>query len=296
MSLDELRRTISSESAFTSLQITITEMIDRNLESIQTHMNSRDITTAKLAIRSRRAYQWILFLGQKDNLLFHLDALQRVNLYLPSVLPDLWKSVQISFYHQGALYKISQKNRIWELKIQESFIHAPDTVLTAMLKMVKAEPDPELQRTIRDHTFNEGYRKIRENLEYLDIPSASFASGHIHHLAESFARVNQTYFRGKLSRPHLTWNNRLTHRKFGHYQWDTDTVMISKSLDQPAVPELVLDYVMYHELLHKELGALRGNKNRIAHTREFRLKEGKFKNFSRAKKGLNKIARKQARS
>ena len=88
----------------------------------------------------------------------------------------------------------------------------------------------------------------------------------------------------------------MTHRKFGHYQWDTDTVMVSSSLDRPSIPEMVVDFVIYHELLHKKIGAKQANQNRIAHTREFREAEAEFLHGDKARRILNRLSRKRARS
>ena len=46
--------------------------------------------------------------------------------------------------------------------------------------------------------------------------------------------------------------------------------MSSLSLDHHALPELVTDYVMYDELLHKKHGVKLTNWGRMAHTSAFR--------------------------
>lgn len=101
------------------------------------------------------------------------------------------------------------------------------------------------------------------------------------------------YFNERLPEPHLVWNKQFTVRKFGHYQWDTDTVMVSRTLDQRRVPEFVVDYVMYHELLHKKLGARLVNSRRMVHTNLFREQEAIYAKLDEAQRYLNKISRKK---
>ena len=84
----------------------------------------------------------------------------------------------------------------------------------------------------------------------------------------------------------------MTRRKFGHYQEDTNTVMVSISLDHPRVPEYVIDYVMYHELLHQQLGARLKNDRRYTHTPEFKKKELDFPRIEKAQQFLSKLSRK----
>jgi hypothetical protein len=103
--------------------------------------------------------------------------------------------------------------------------------------------------------------------------------------------VNAAYFDGAMPRPRLTWNQTPTHRKFGHYQTTTDTVMVSLSLDAASVPAYALDFVMYHELLHKQLGVKVVNGRRYAHTPAFREAERTFKRYDDAQKVLARLSR-----
>jgi hypothetical protein len=295
ISLGEIRLAGRRAQAFQDLQEKVLQQITHLVRGIERDLSTRNLTGADLAIRSRRGYQWLKFLSQPDSLLSHLDALQRINLFLVS---DKGRSIQdysVSLYHQGSLYKIHHHDSQRELIAQESFLTAPDRILQALLAVAK-DPTQKGSRTIlREYTFSKEYQQVRETLEYLGIPPGSFSAGKVHHLGQSFQRVNQEYFQGKLARPHLVWSRRLTHRKFGHYQWDTDTVMVSSSLDQKQIPEMIVDFVIYHELLHKKIGAKRVNQNRIAHTREFREAENQFRQVEKARQLLNRIAQKGIR-
>jgi len=291
--LPAVQKASRSPASWQSLQDLLAEQITAGLKAITAALQQRNLSAGDLAIRSRRAYQWLHFLSDSNSLAAHLDALQRANLFLSKTTGIQMKNglLHLSFYHQGPLYKIRNRGRILEMSIQEGYISAPDSIISAFLKL-SVQPDAKAyRREVKEYTFSRTYRQIRERLEYLGVPRGSFAAGSIHDLRDSFERVNQAYFDGELDRPNLIWNNRLTSRKFGHYQWDTDTVMLSSSLDHTRVPDLVVDYVMYHELLHKKLGARRAKQNRIAHTGEFREAEKKFHSLQKAKRILNRIAR-----
>ena len=266
------------------------------IEAIERDLSARDLTGADLAIRSRRGYQWLKFLSDPVTLLSHLDTLQRVNLFLDRSKLGPGKTIRFTLYHMGSLYKLRHHEGLLEMTAQESFFTAPDRMIKNLVDVALDPSSKESRHALQEYTFSKEYQLVREKLEYLGIPRGSFASGNMHHLEASFQRVNLTYFGGKLDQPHLVWSRRLTHRKFGHYQWDTDTVMVSSSLDQESIPEMVVDFVVYHELLHKKLGARQANQNRIAHTQEFREAEGKFLQVDKARKHLNRLARKRARS
>jgi hypothetical protein len=68
--------------------------------------------------------------------------------------------------------------------------------------------------------------------------------------------------------------------------------MLSASLDDVNIPDYVLDFAMYHELLHKHLGYYTRNNRRISHHAEFRELEAQFPQFERAQQYLAKIGKK----
>lgn len=88
-------------------------------------------------------------------------------------------------------------------------------------------------------------------------------------LEKSFDKVNEQYFNGMLEKTNLVWGQ-MNFSKLGTYEYGSDTIMISKVLEKD---ESFLDYVMYHEMLHKKIKfSHKGSKN-IHHSTEFRQKE-----------------------
>ena len=92
-------------------------------------------------------------------------------------------------------------------------------------------------------------------------------------LEESFNRVNEAYFFGLIERPNLTWHESL--RRLGSYEYGTDAISISRVLSDD---EDLLDYVMYHEVLHKKHKFYNKNGRSFHHTRVFKTMEKKFNN------------------
>ena len=296
MTLSNVARASRRAESYETLAKNLSNHIHHNVVRIEKILGEQELTPADLSVRSRRAYQWLKYLKNQENLESHLDGLQRINLYLPTIrIQPRYKNykVEFSFFHISSLYKIQAKSSQIQITAQESFTSAPDKVLIALLETALGKPAQPAGPLIQEYTFSARYRSAREDLEYLDIPHGVFARGSVHDLAASFSRVNRTYFNGEITPPHLIWNNRTTFRKFGHYQWDTDTVMVSRTLDQRQVPEYVVDFVMYHELLHKKLGAPLVSSRRRVHTKKFRALEAEFPRYEEAQKYLNKISRKR---
>ncbi len=295
MTIKVVGQASQGSNAFQQLREELIQILSETASGVNNILIKKNKTPADLPVRTRRAYQWATFLSDPGNLDEHLDALQRINLYLPCYKSQVSnKAIDFAFFHLGSLYKITENPSCKNIIVQESFIHAPDKILTAILENAFSKQSNSPRQIIRDYTFTPEYQAARTRLEYLHIPPGSFAQGFAHQLDLSFNRVNQQYFHNSLSRPHLIWSSRLTFRKFGHYQWDIDTVMISQTLDNQRVPEFVVDYVMYHELLHKKLGIRKVNGRRLSHTKFFRDEEQKFMKFEKAKKYLNRISRKKS--
>ena len=108
-------------------------------------------------------------------------------------------------------------------------------------------------------------------------------------LEKSFDRVNDKYFYGMIEKPNLVWGKK-SFRKFGSYDYGSDTISISRSLEPH--PRL-LDYVMYHEALHKKHKFTTSGARTRHHTSEFRKSEKRFENAAEMEKMLGRLASKR---
>jgi hypothetical protein len=145
------------------------------------------------------------------------------------------------------------------------------------------------RKAVHEAAGGEGYRRIDSAIELLGGVVAETRGLH-HDLVDSFDRVNAAYFQGSMGRPRLVWSRSFATRKFGHYDHAQDTVMVNMLLDQPTVPECAIDLIVYHELLHRQLGLTWKSNRMAAHTSEFAEQERKFKQYDEAKAVLRKLA------
>ena len=106
-------------------------------------------------------------------------------------------------------------------------------------------------------------------------------------LEESFNKINEKYFIGLIERPNLTWHDSI--RRLGSYEYGTDTISISRVLDRD---EEVLDYVMYHEILHKKHKFHSKNGRTHHHTKEFKEMEKKFADAEEMEEKIRNLVRK----
>jgi hypothetical protein len=114
-------------------------------------------------------------------------------------------------------------------------------------------------------------------------------SGARHDLVPIFERLNKDYFGAALDPPKLGWSRRTTTALFGHYDKDHQSITISRTLDSDDVPAFVLDYVLFHEMLHLVYDVKYKNRRRCVHGPEFKRHEGIFPRFKEAQGWLKKI-------
>jgi hypothetical protein len=114
-------------------------------------------------------------------------------------------------------------------------------------------------------------------------------------LEQSFKRVNDKYFYGMLDQPNLRWGAG-SFSKLGCYGYGSNMVTISNIFreDDGKTREL-LDYIMYHELLHKKHKFHTKDGRSYHHTKHFRDKEKAFDNPRIEEELKSFLARKRIR-
>ncbi len=143
---------------------------------------------------------------------------------------------------------------------------------------------PELRERANDRKRSHG-RKI-----------VTTHKGEVYDLDEIFENLNFWYFRGELPKPVLTWSTKKTYRILAHHDATHDTIVVSKSLDARGVPRFVVEYIVYHEMLHIKHPTVHHNGRRYNHTPVFRNDERKFPDFQAAEDWIEQSVRKLKRN
>ena len=115
--------------------------------------------------------------------------------------------------------------------------------------------------------------------------------GRQHDLAALFDQLNSKYFAGELRRPHIGWSIRGWRRQFGCYDPGPNQILLNRRMDRPGIPQFVVEYVLYHEMLHVKHPTRRSGCTLLSHSPEFRAEEKRFEHFALARKVLDHLAR-----
>ncbi|MBW2989166.1 DUF45 domain-containing protein [Candidatus Woesearchaeota archaeon] len=151
-----------------------------------------------------------------------------------------------------------------------------------LLKLLKKRLHPVRKNTPNMELYSIFMKKLHITAPKTDIDPV---------LEESFDRVNNDYFYNLLEKTNLKWGS-CSISKLGSYEYGTDTITLSLILKDADIE--MLDYIMYHEMLHKRYKFRKVGSRSYHHTPEFRDKEKEFKDSVLVEKRLRTfLARKR---
>ena len=172
---------------------------------------------------------------------------------------------------------------------------APDTVLRAiahilLAKMYRRSIDRGQAARYRKYVASHDIvRKIHLVRQMRGRKRLHSARGRFYDLDTVFEQLNTRFFHGLMARPQMSWSQTKTRRILGHYDPAHNAIIISRIFDHPAVPSYVLEYIVYHEMLHlKHPVRLRGSR-RCVHSAEFQAEEKLFPHMAEANAFLKRL-------
>ena len=181
-------------------------------------------------------------------------------------------------------------------RVSDILRHAPPKVLYALASILVAKLYRLKATKIHEHIYRE-HTTSQSVLEDSDATRrrrgykvTTSPAGDVYDLVESFDQLNERYFSSQIERPLLSWSPRKTRRVLGHHDHVHRTIIISRTLDSSRIPRFVLEYVLYHEMLHIKHPRRVLSGRTVYHGRSFREDERRFERFEEALKWLEKIA------
>ncbi len=205
---------------------------------------------------------------------------------------------QVEFYPYSSLVlTIRRREDLVRLRFSDLLKRAPLEVLEAAATLLlsrvyrKKAPHalvlPYLKYARSDRVRGRIDRMRRQRVRRVQ----TLAQGQYHNLAELFERLNHQYFAGELQRPHIGWSTRSWRRQFGCYDPGPNQIVLNRRMDRPRIPQFVVEYVLFHEMLHVKHPTRRSGCTLVSHSPEFRLEEKRFAQFVIARKFLDRLAR-----
>ncbi len=172
------------------------------------------------------------------------------------------------------------------LSLHHMFVQAGPDVVLALAHWVKHPRSRKhaalLNGYIRDHNHLIAPRKART------VPLHT--QGRVYDLQKLYDEVNAAEFEGRVDAP-ITWGKmpplkRRRSIRFGSYSPQEHLIRMHPLLDDPAIPAFFIRYIVFHEMLHADLGIEETEGRRVLHSRAFRLRERQYKDFAAAERWM----------
>jgi predicted SprT family Zn-dependent metalloprotease len=180
-------------------------------------------------------------------------------------------STMISFKKRGT--KIS-------LRLHKMFYHADMEVLKEVAQFIM---DKKKKTPLIAEFISQNKDKIKEP----PIQKVILVSqGRNYNLRKIFDALNRQYFNSTI-KTSITWGRqgkRTGARKvtLGSYHREKNMIRINPLLDRRVVPLFFVEFIVYHEMLHADMGIGKKAGRRVIHSPEFRKREKLFKYYHEA--------------
>jgi predicted metal-dependent hydrolase len=211
----------------------------------------------------------------------------------PGISPPELKIEFFAFANVNNTIRLRQGRLL--VRLSDLLEGAPEAVLRAiahilLAKMYRRPIDRAQAARYRKYVGSHDIvRKAQLVRQMRGIKRLRSPRGHFYDLDEIFERLNTRFFHGLMARPRMSWSQTKTRRILGHYDPAHNAIIISGVFDHPAVPAYVLEYIVYHEMLHlKHPVRLRGSR-RCVHSAEFQAEEKLFPHMAQANAFLKRL-------
>ncbi len=212
-------------------------------------------------------------------------------------------TIEVQFYpYTGLHHTIRIRSNKVFVRLSDLIVDAPIEIHRALAfilisKLLRRKVPIAHEETYRQFSYSpDVLRRIELSHRGRGKKIISSARGEVYDLEKMFRQLNYKYFEGSLKKPTLTWSQRKTHRILGHHDSFHETIVISKTLDSHDVPEWLVEYVLYHEMLHIKHGSQIVNNRRQHHTKAFRTDEKKFPYYEQAQVLIEELVRQQRKA
>ncbi len=182
---------------------------------------------------------------------------------------------------------VQYKEHKTHVSLHSMFVKAPDSVqkgLASYIRKASARLAPAIKAYIDANA---------QNLDHTPLvnPDKIVTTGKVYDLQALYNSINKRYFGGKLDLV-ITWygeHNKKVREKctLGQYLSAVKLVKIHRLLDSIKVPLHVIEYVIYHEMVHAVCPAyVDENGRNCIHSKEYKELEECFAEYAEANRWL----------
>ena len=187
--------------------------------------------------------------------------------------PILKYSGRFNGYNANA--RLNKTTKVITFNLSKQWRHVSKEIKIGLMQEIMCKLFKQKKRTTNIDLYNHFMRSV-----HITVPKTKTHPV----LEQSFFRINEMFFDGLMEKSNFVLGKGL--RTLGHYDYGTDTITISEHLIEDYE---LMDYVMYHELLHKKHKFTSGKRY---HTKAFKEDEAKFPQAELLERRLGRVIKK----
>jgi predicted metal-dependent hydrolase len=182
--------------------------------------------------------------------------------------------------NSSTMLSMKEEKNCVSLRLNRVFLSAEQEVLDEIIRFIKntKKKTPLIRRFIDQN----GQNLKKKSPRTMKVQT----QGRYYDLLEIYKKINREYFNGQVSAS-ITWGTKGTRRfaqkrTLGSYSSQNHMIRIHPLLDSRRVPLYFLEFIVYHEMLHADMGIKKNGVRCSAHFGVFRNRERVFKHYERA--------------
>lgn len=261
------------------------EVILRSKHEVEHLCAKHHGTAADLGTPSFRQYLWLRFLSTSNHLSVHMQGLEE---FIRIITDEKFDGIsdlanfELKIDYSGYLYQRKTSRQVTRLLINEGFIQAPASIKSQLIRAAFARRKTTSIVTIKAYANSAGYLQTTESIAGDPIANKLICKGKYIDLSLIFQNLNKRYFDESLTQPRLVWSSARAKRRLGYFHPEIQTIAVNQKLDSDSIPRLLVEYILYHEMLHQYFGIEHRDGRRYAHTSAFHQAEKRFKGYQEA--------------
>lgn len=185
--------------------------------------------------------------------------------------------------NRSTMLSVKWEPHCTQISLHRMFLLAPSHVVRELGDYLRRESkiiSPSVKAFIADNLKKYDYTHLLKKRKL-------YTQGSVYDLRKIYEDLNREYFKGSLDLS-ITWfggprqraRRRIT---FGLYHDTLRLIKIHRLLDSPAFPSYLIEFVVYHEMLHHVCPAYVDSKGlQRVHSKEFKEQEKLFRHYELA--------------
>jgi hypothetical protein len=166
-------------------------------------------------------------------------------------------------------------------RVSNHFRTAPRHILEILALILLSKVYQQRVNTTLRKIYRAYTQDLMKNLAPVEGRSVAkyVPTGRCFDLGQIFRGLNSEFFGDRITVENIGWSMKKSYRRLGFYDTRRDLLVISRIFDHPRVPEEVVRFLVYHEMLHVSIPERMGKGRRILHPPEFRRREREFPRY-----------------